>query len=122
MIKLDKNEIPAKDMQKRLSDFFGDDLFVLRGVRKINRYKNGERTEEVAGYAYDVIDGASYSAFRVKVESSSPAIEPDQFEKSSDTVFVRIPLDKTIVVPYSVEFGRAKVTVVAPFVEVVKEG
>lgn len=118
---LNENEVSAKELSKKLGDFFDEGIFVLRKVRRVNRYENGQRTNDIAGYAYEVIDGTSYAKFTVKVASTEPVITEEQLEACKDTVFVKIPLEKTLIIPYELKYGRAKVSITAPFIELLKE-
>lgn len=54
-------------------------VHILRDIRRRPAYdKNGNRTEGTAGYAYDVVNTASFNQYDVVVDQTTPLMEPKE--------------------------------------------
>lgn len=95
---------------------------VLRDVKLIYRTeKDGTRSDEVVAVRYDCIDPESFSTFSIKVENDKPIITEEELELAENPVFIEIPLEQTLIKPYEVSYGSAKVSIVANFIKLRKD-
>ena len=81
---------------------------------------DGKLTDRVVAVKYDTVDPDNFSEQTIKVEGSKPVITQKEIDATDDATYINVPLDKTIVKPYSIEFGKAKLSVKAEFVELSK--
>ncbi|TGA95900.1 hypothetical protein E4665_17235 [Sporolactobacillus shoreae] len=57
---------------------------VVEAPEPYTKYENGEKTDEIAGYRYQVILSAStWDKISIKVEESSPSIKKEQFQNDN---------------------------------------
>lgn len=75
----------------------------------------------VVSITYSVFSADLRGRFALKVDGSVPVISAKNLETSKDDVYIKVPLDKTYVRPYKVEFGKVFATIKAPFVELVTD-
>ena len=61
----------------------------------------------------------TYSSFTVRVMGDSPVVSPEELEKTDDgdLLIVELPLDKTIIKPYEIVYGKAKVSITIPYIK-----
>lgn len=114
---LDNNKISADFLTVQLDSFVQSDTFILKSIRRNFAYKDGKKTDIIESIGYEVVDPQTFANFRLKVPGNAPVIEPDEFEKSENILKISIPLSKTLVRPYKLEYGSATVSITAPFVE-----
>lgn len=97
-------------------------LAVLRDVKTLYKTDaDGKKTDDVVGYRYDCIDAESFSTFSVKVEGKKSIISQEALESSELPVYVELPLEQMMIKPYSVEYGLAKVSIIADYIKLHKE-
>lgn len=116
---LDNNQVQINSFSATLADFTQSDTFVCKAIKRNFRYENEKKTENVESVAYDLVDTKTFVSFRLKVPGDSPVIDPVAFDEMDKVIKVRVPIDQTTVRPYRVEYGRATVSIVAPFVELI---
>lgn len=105
--------IPAKGLINSIA--------VLRDIRPIYRIDNdGNRTEDVVGFRYECIDSVNFSTFTVRVDNSKPIITSQELEASTEVVYVDIPLEATVVKPYEISYGNAKISIIASSIKLHK--
>lgn len=99
-------------------------IAVLRDVKILYKTDtNGSRTDEVIGIKYECIDTETFSTFSVKVEGNvKPVITAQELELSTTPVYIEIPVEQTLIRPYDISFGNAKISIVAKNVKLHKEG
>lgn len=71
---------------------FSDPVFILFAVSEVYKYVDGQRTNEIAGYAYEVCDTVNFDKFRVRVlDVTAPHLENDEVQnlrEAGEKVFV----------------------------------
>lgn len=96
-------------------------LAVLRDVKlSYATDAEGKRTDSVNSIRYDCVDPERFSTFTIKVETSKPVISAEELENSENMVVLELPVDEMIIKPYELAFGKAKVSIVAPYVKIQK--
>lgn len=76
--KLLKSHIP-------LGIIFKDEVFMLMDIQKYFEYENGQKTDRLAGYKYEVVDTISFDKISVKVKGQSePLMPPEQLAERRD--------------------------------------
>lgn len=97
------------------------EVAVVRNVRISNVLdEEGKKTDKVQAVRYDCVNPEDFSTFTLKVETTYPVVTKEILEASEEPVFVNIPVDAVVIRPYAIEFGQAKVSIVAPFVKLVE--
>ena len=91
---------------------------VLRGIQEI---KNKE-TGKIDYVLYKCVNPVDFSTFTIKVPDKQPIISPEQLESATGVLYIDIPVDRVEIRPYAIEYGFAKVTIVAPEVRLHKGG
>lgn len=113
---LDNNKVKTCVFVKMLSEFTKHDTFVIKSVR-VNKVfdKEANKVSDVnESVTYTVVETETFSSMKVKVTNPVPVITQDELDRSDSPVFITFPLDKTKVRPYSIEYGKVKVSIVAP--------
>ncbi|NBH36639.1 hypothetical protein D3Z58_24840 [Clostridiaceae bacterium] len=113
---LDNNKVKTCVYVKMLSEFTKHNTFVIKSVR-VNKVfdKEANKVSDVnESVTYTVVETETFSSMNVKVANPVPVITQDELDRSDSPVFITFPLDKTEVRPYAIEFGKVKVSIVAP--------
>lgn len=64
------------------SIIFKDEAFILINIEEYFLYKDGVRTNELAGFRYEVVDTVSFDKIKVKIEGQKkPLMSPDDLIK-----------------------------------------
>lgn len=118
---LKDNKISAQNISFSLSNIFpGKRKLALTEVRPVAHYDSERnRTEQIDGFKYTVVEMETLSSFCVRVNSTAPVITPEELEDSEERVFIEFPMDETLVKPYKVEYGIATVSILAPYAKLV---
>ncbi|MBQ2921953.1 MAG: hypothetical protein IJE60_02490 [Tyzzerella sp.] len=117
---IDNNMMKASSLVMGATGLISEQLVLLDITYQYKTDEAGEKTKEVEYVKYKCIDTATYSSLMIKVETNKPVISNANLEASEDAVYIRIPVDETLIKPYAIEYGKAKVSIIAPFVELVK--
>ena len=118
-LKIDNNVVSASSLVTPLTAVTTSEEFVLKDVRENYVYVDGKRTDEKNGYTLSVADPDTFAMLHIKAEKID--FEMDIIEKSEDPVFVSIPTDQCNIIPYKIEFGKANVSIVAPYAKLAEE-
>lgn len=95
---------------------------IVRDIRVIYGVDgNQKKTDEIKGVRYDCISEKDFSTFAIKTISINPVITKEELEASEVPVRISIPVSETIIKPYKIEYGKALVTITAPYVRLVKQ-
>ena len=70
---------------------------------------------------YVCTDLSTLSRLRIRVNSTTPVIEPEELENSDDILFIKVPINDTIVRVYDVSYGKAKLSIIAPFLSLLSD-
>lgn len=75
-----------------LQAVFPEDVYILMGVKILYEYDSeNKKTDIVSGYAYDVVNTATFDKITVKIPKKAAIIEPEELQKkreSGERVFV----------------------------------
>lgn len=116
---LNNNEIQANRITIALSELTSTTQFVVKSVKENFKYSDGKPTDEVIGLTVTCIDPDNFDVLKIKVPKTVQLTQED-IEKSEDCIFIEVPTDKTKVIPWKIEYGRAKVSIEAPSASIVK--
>lgn len=71
-----------KDIPVPFSVVFKDGTFLLLDIRELFEYENGQRTDRLAGYTYEVVDTFSFDKVNIKIKGQTkPLMMPEQLAK-----------------------------------------
>ena len=91
---------------------------VVKGVKPIYELDSeGKRTENVIAVKYDLIDADNFNSYSVKVAGSKPVITSEELEIVQGLVLVELPVEQMKIRAYAMEYGKAKITLSAPFIK-----
>lgn len=116
---LNNNEIHANRITIALSELTSTTQFIVKTVKENLKYSDGKPTDEVIGLTVTCIDPDNFDVLKIKVPKTVQLTQED-IEKSEDCIFIEVPTDKTKVIPWRVEYGKAKVSIEAPSASIVK--
>ena len=117
---IENNMMKANLLAMVASGFISEELILLDITYQYKTNEVGERTKEIECVKYRCADPVTFSGLMIKVETNKPVISVKDVEESSEPIYIRIPVDDTLIKPYAIEYGKAKVSIVAPYVELVK--
>lgn len=118
---IDRNEVKVKNFNIPATGFIPEHA-VLREVNLVKKKgPDGKMTDEIEAIRYECIDPLSYGSFSVKVFGKVPVISEEELEASEQAVRVEIPVDKTIIRPYQIDYGTAKVSIISPYIKLFNE-
>lgn len=118
---LDGNETTISNFEKVLANFTKQCKYVLKNVRETKAYDKAANKvlDEVESITYTVVDPDTFSSMKVKTLTKIPVITQKKLEEADSPIFVSFPLEATIVRPYAIEYGKVKVSIIAPNAELV---
>ena len=117
---IDNNEMKANLLAMVATNFISSELVVSDISYQYKTDKDGNRTDVIEYVKYSCVDTKTFSCIKLKVETNKPVISKEDIENSEMPIFIRIPVDDTLIKPYAIEYGKAKVSIIAPYVELVK--
>lgn len=118
---LDNNLIKASALQVSAVGIIPE-VAVVRNVRlSYVMDTDGKKTEKVEAVRYDCVNPDNFTTFTIKVESTRPVVTKESLDASEEPVYVSIPVEEVRIRPYAIEYGKAKVTIVAPYVKLAQE-
>jgi hypothetical protein len=113
---IERNEVKVRDFNIPAGGFIPNKA-VLRDISEVRKKENDKLTDIVEAIRYDCVDPQTFCNFTVKVYESVPCITAKELEASEQAVLVEIPVDKTVLRPYAVEYGVVKVSIIAPYIK-----
>lgn len=115
---LNNNALKISDITLSAEGIISE-VVVLRDIRP-SYAKDGEgnRTDVIECIRYDCVDPNNYATFTIKVESTRAIMSKEDLEASEDAIYISIPVKETLIKPYKIEYGKAEVSIVAPYVKV----
>ncbi|MDD3417724.1 MAG: hypothetical protein PHY47_27670 [Lachnospiraceae bacterium] len=94
------------------------EVAVVRNVRISNVLDaEGKKTDKIEAIRYDCVNPDDFSSFTLKVETSRPVVTKEILEASEEPIYITIPVEEVVIRPYEISYGKAKVSIVAPFVK-----
>ena len=117
---IDSNSMDVKDLTLIAEGKIPPQV-VVRNVRYAYQTDaDGNKTDTIKAVLYDCVDPVNFATFTLKVNSSKAVITPEELEEAEDVVYIEIPVELTVIKPYSIEYGKAKVSIIAPQVKRLK--
>lgn len=114
---LDNNQMKVTALEVPASGIIPE-LAVVKNVWISNALDaEGKKTEKVDVVRYDCVNPDNFSVFTLKVESTRPVVTKEILEASEEAVYIEIPVSETVIRPYEIAYGTAKVSIVAPYVK-----
>ncbi len=118
-VRIDQNLVDAKALSVPLSTFLKDGEFVLKNIKENYEYVGGKKTDKFLSTTLTCIDTISFAVLDIKVEKHL-GLTAQELEQADTPIYVEIPTEETIVRPYSIEYGKAKVSIIAPTVKIIE--
>lgn len=117
MVNIENNVISAKDFTIKLSDIIDNDSFILKDIRIVNQYADGENGKKVRTDVFDhtnvtVVDPETFCIFTIKVSKKIVLPETDA------RLRVDVDASKTFVKPYKIEYGKVQVSIFTDDVQI----
>ena len=110
--------LEASDFNINLEDYYDNDKFILKDAQPINEYVDNKKTDKVIGYKYKLVDPESYDTFYVKVKDTTPVIPLEKLSKVNKTI---VTLDRAVIKPYEIAYGKVSISITADKITLVKE-
>lgn len=120
-ISLKNNTLSALAFEIPASKYLPE-IAVIRDAR-LSKVKDasGKITDKVDCTRYDCVNPDTYEMFTIKVPGAEPVITKEDLESSTAPIFIEIPMEDVVIRPYSIEYGKANVSIIAPYVTLVKK-
>ena len=117
-LKLNNNQIKASELSISAVGYISE-VAVLRDV-KVSYIKDsdGKATNVIESSRYTCVDPVTFATFTLKVNGARVLITPEAVAESEEHIYIDIPVDETIIKPYAIEYGTAKVSIIAPYIKV----
>lgn len=116
-IMIDNNIMKASELEISAVGIIPD-VAVVKNVRVSNVLDaEGKKTDKVEAVRYDCVNPDNFSTFTLKVETTRPIVTKEILEASEEPVYITIPVSEVVIRPYSIEYGNAKVSIIAPYVK-----
>ena len=116
-ILIDNNMIKASALQESAEGIIPE-VAALRNVRISNVLgSEGKKTDKVEIVRYDCVNPDNFSTFTIKVETTRPVVTKEILDESDEPIYIAIPVAEVVIRPYSIEYGNAKVSIIAPYVK-----
>jgi hypothetical protein len=77
----------------------------------------GKKTDKIEAVRYDCVNPDNFTSFIIKVETSRPVVTKEVLDASDEPIFINIPVAEVVIRPYAIEYGKAKVSIIAPYVK-----
>lgn len=120
-INFENNEVKIEVLELSAKGFLPEEPVVLLDYScQYKTDSNNQKTDIIECIRYTCIDTKTFSRFKVKVLNDKPVISKVDLENSDTPVYITIPVEKTAIRPYAIEYGKAKVSIIAPYVELAK--
>jgi len=110
------NQCKIADLTFKMSEITVTNRFVVTGVSIKKKYVDGKPTDEVEGINYTLTDPETFTQIRVKALTTTPVITQEELDASETPIFIEIPLDKTLLKPFKIEYGTVSLSVTTPSV------
>ena len=97
------------------------EIVVVCNVRISNVLdREGKKTDIVEAVRYDCVNPDDFSRFTIKVEAKDPILTKAILDTAEEPVYISIPIEETFLRPYEISYGKAKVSIIAPYVTIVE--
>lgn len=114
---IENNEMSAGNLEISAQGKISE-ILVVRKVRpSYLKDAEGKITENIDHIKYDCVDPETFATITLKVLSTHPVVTNEIIETAEDAIYIAVPVDETVIKPYEIKFGKAKVSVIVPFVK-----
>lgn len=114
---VDNNQMKASALQVSAVGIIPD-IAVVKDVRvSYVMDAEGKKTDKVEAVRYDCVNPDNFSTFTLKVETTRPIVTKEILEASEEPIYIAIPVSEVVIRPYAIEFGKAKVSIIASHVK-----
>ncbi|MCM1084082.1 MAG: hypothetical protein NC393_13320 [Clostridium sp.] len=118
---LNNNQMPATELVFSAEGKLPE-VAVLKNVKfTYETDSDGKHTEKIIAIRYECVDPETFASFTIKVNGGKAVITPEQLEETEELVYIEIPVKDTLIKPYAIEYGMAKVSIIAPYIKLHKE-
>lgn len=116
--KLNDNKIKATELCISAVGYIPD-VAVLRDVKfSYIKDSDGKATNVIESSRYTCVDPVTFATFTLKVNGARVFISPEAVAEADEHMYIEIPVDETVIKPYAIEYGTAKVSIIAPYIKV----
>lgn len=114
---IENNEMAVADLEILAKGKISE-ILVVRKVR-LSYLKDGDGkiTDKIENIRYDCVDPETFATITLKVFSTHPVVTNEIIEASDEPIYITVPVEETVIRPYDIKFGKAKVSVIVPFVK-----
>lgn len=104
--------------QVELEKVFQTNTHAVLSADYVYEYKDKKRTDNIIGTRYTLVNVSTFETFDVKCANIKLVVSQEDIDKSSKRFLVTI--DKGYIKPLSIEYGKAKCSVIADSVSLIK--
>ena len=119
-IRINGNQIKAKDLVLRGEMFFETNNFILRGTKVNYRYESGKKTDLIDSISYFCVDPLTYNNIIFKTNTTKPIIAQDIIDKSTETIHITVPINEAVIKIYKLEYGILSLSITVPYIKIVE--
>ncbi len=117
---INNNSISVRDLTLSAEGIIKEQV-ICKDIRFVyEKDENGKWSSEPVAVRYSCINPETFDTFSVKVPGSIPVTDIDDFKKSGAFIILEVPVKDTLIKPYRIEYGKALVSITAPFVKLAK--
>lgn len=113
---IDNNVMEIADLEVSAEGKISEILVVKKVRPSYMKDAEGKITENIENIKYDCVDPETFASVTLKVQSTRPIVTNEMIEESESVIYIKVPVSETIIRPYEINFGKAKVTVIVPYV------
>lgn len=115
--KVENNTIKTNDLEISPLGLIPDVAY-LKDIRyEYERESDGRVTDKIIGTRYSLISPADFSTFVIKVPLVSLLVSVEELEKAETPIKVRLPVKEMTVRVYKIEYGKAYLSITAPYLK-----
>lgn len=113
---IDNNVMEIADLEVSAEGKISEILVVKKVRPSYMKDAEGKITKNIENIKYDCVDPETFASVTLKVQSTRPIVTNEMIEASESVIYIKVPVSETIIRPYEINFGKAKVTVIVPYV------
>lgn len=114
---IENNEMAVADLEILARGKISEILVVKKVRPSYLKDGDGKITDKIENIRYDCVDPETFATITLKVLSTHPVVTNEIIETAEDAIYIAVPVDETVIRPYEIKFGKAKVSVIVPFVK-----
>lgn len=114
---IENNEMAVTDLEVLAKGKISEVLVVRKVRPSYLKDAEGKITEHIDHIKYDCVDPETFASITLKVQSTRQIVTNEVIEMSDEAIYITVPVEETVIRPYDIKFGKAKVSVIVPFVK-----